>query len=277
MITFLFPRTTTALLSFFMGLLAFLAILIMPSVHAKQLQYLGHPFSDIKRSWRADDYELALDSLIAIKEAQPQSLPKRRGEFSGPVYDRFIAQENFRYQLNIKEGVEQRRAESVRVSVALKEMMRVYFNFKEKKQTYGAEALGLMSYSLRQQAVFFTLTVEHWLTLAEHEAQHPDRLAELNSHKEGAAALLKSGFKYLALEGFFNQKDLEVYALELAHISPELYVHLTLADQLLILEQTKALGKNHSSEQIKETMQTLESNFNTLLDQHRKILKPTEE
>jgi hypothetical protein len=247
--------------------------MLSSNANAKQLQYLGQPFSDIKQSWRADDYEQALKSLKIIKQSEPSLLPKRRGEFTGAVYDRFISEENFRYQLDIKQPIAERREESIKVSIVLKEMMRSYFDFKEKKQAYGAEALGIMSYSLRQQAIFFTLTVEYWLSLPEREQTAPNRLEELNQHKQGAAALLSSAFKYLSLNGFFKRQDLEIYSWELAHITPELFVHLPLAKQQSILIQVENLKDNHESNQVQQAMNKLHSNLKSLTEQHQKLLK----
>ena len=246
--------------------------LVSNTSNAKQLKYLGQPFPDIKQSWRADDYELALDSLITIQKSEPTLLPKRRGEFTGPVYDRFISEENFRYQLDIKEPIEERREESVRVSIVLKEMMRTYFDFKAKKQPYGSEALGIMSFSLRQQAIFFTLTVEHWLQLPRIETQTPERLGELEEHKRGAASLLSSAFKYLSLVGYFGREDLEIYGWELAHIAPELFVHLPMAKQQSIVIQVENLKDNHDYEQVREAMNKLHQNLTKLVEQHQKVM-----
>lgn len=249
-----------------------ITLLLSPLGVAKQLKYLGQPFPDIKSNWRADDYELALDSLITIQKSEPDLLPKRRGEYTGAVYDRFISEDNFRYQLDIKQPVEERREEAVRVSIVLKEMMRTYFDFKAKKQPYGAEALGIVTYSLRQQAIFFTLTVEYWLNLPEVETQTPARLAELKEHKNGAASLLSSAFKYLALVSFFDREELEVYGWELAHISPELFVHLPLAKQQSILFQIENLKDNHDYPQVQEAMTKLHSTFVELIEQHKKTI-----
>ncbi|GLQ31277.1 hypothetical protein [Litoribrevibacter albus] len=260
------------ILSLFQALI-FLAIIFASSVtNAKQLKYLGQPFPDIKQSWRADDYELALDSLITIQKSEPDLLPKRRGEYTGPVYDRFISEDNFRYQLDIKQPIEVRREESVRVSIVLKEMMRTYFDFKAKKQPYGAEALGIVSYSLRQQAIFFTLTVEYWLTLPPQETQSPVKLAELAEYKNGAASLLSSAFKYLALSSFFKRENLEIFGWELAHISPELFVHLPLAKQQSILIQVENLKDSHDYPQVREAMTKLHANLQELIEQHQKIM-----
>ncbi len=259
------------------SLLFFLSAFLSAPATAKQLRYLDQPIPDIKQNWRADDYELALDSLITIKKSQPDLLPKRRGEFTGPVYDRFISEDNFRFQLNIKEPVEVRREEAIRVSIALKEMMRSYFDFKAKKQRYGSEALGIMSYSLRQQAIFFTLTVEYWLTLPQGEATHPDRLMELDEHKRGAASLLSSAFKYLALTGYFDREDLEVYGWELAHITPELFVHLPMAKQQSIVIQVENMMDSHESIQVREAMTKLHPNLKELMEQHNKVLNAAAE
>lgn len=254
--------------------LIFITLIVFSSLSsAKQLKYLGQPFPDIKKSWNADDYELALDSLITIQKSEPDLLPKRRGEFTGAVYDRFISEDNFRYQLDIKQPIEERREESVRVSVVLKEMMRTYFDFKAKKQSYGAEALGIVSYSLRQQAIFFTLTVEYWLGLPQIETKTPTRLAELAEYKNGAASLLSSAFKYLALVSFFKRKDLEVYGWELAHITPELFVHLPLAKQQSILIQVENLRDSHDYPQVQEAMTKLHSNLVELIEQHKKTIE----
>ncbi|GAA3939360.1 hypothetical protein [Litoribacillus peritrichatus] len=250
-----------------------LGLIVSSPVHAKQLKYLDQPFPDIKQNWRADDYELALDSLVTIQKSQPDLLPKRRGEFTGPVYDRFISEDNFRFQLDIKEPVEMRREEAVRVSIALKEMMRTYFDFKAKKQVYGSEALGIMSYSLRQQAIFFTLSVEYWLSLPQEETKQPQRLGELEEHKRGAASLLSSAFKYLALTGYFDREDLEVYGWELAHITPELFVHLPLAKQQSIALQVENLKDDHESHQVVEAMTKLHPNLLELISQHQKVLE----
>lgn len=256
----------------FHTLVLFALLVISPLSSAKQLKYLGQPFPDIKKSWNADDYELALDSLITIQKSEPDLLPKRQGEFTGAVYDRFISEDNFRYQLDIKQPIEERREESIRVSVVLKEMMRTYFDFKAKKQPYGAEALGIVSYSLRQQAIFFTLTVEHWLNLPQIETKTPARLAELAEYKNGAASLLSSAFKYLALVSFFDREDLEIYGWELAHISPELFVHLPLAKQQSILIQVENLRDNHDYPQVQEAMTKLQANLKELVEQHQKVM-----
>ena len=78
----------------------------------------------------------------------------------------------------------------------LKELMRLYFDFRAAKQPYGAEALGLMSYSLREQSILFTLTVEFWMTLSQAEQRNPARLQGMQETKAAAAMLTGSALDY---------------------------------------------------------------------------------
>lgn len=101
-----------------------------------------------------------LAALEKIDKTQANALPRRSGELTGPIYLRLVSEENFKPQLNIYAPLELRQNEAREVLLQLKELMRLYFDFGAKQQPYGAEALGLMTYSMRQQAVLFTLTTE---------------------------------------------------------------------------------------------------------------------
>lgn len=137
-----------------------------------------------------------------------------------------VSEENFRPQLNIYSPLEIRQNEAREVLFKLKELMRLYFDFRAAKQPYGAEALGLMSYSLREQSILFTLTVEFWMTLSQAEQRNPARLQGMQETKAAAAMLTGSALDYLGLTAQFERQDLVLYSAELAKEMPELFIHL---------------------------------------------------
>ncbi|MEM8240122.1 hypothetical protein Q4R49_20715, partial [Morganella morganii subsp. sibonii] len=85
-------------------------------------------------------------------------------------------------------------------------------HFRAAKQPYGAEALGLMSYSLREQSILFTLTVEFWMTLSQAEQRNPARLQGMQETKAAAAMLTGSALDYLGLTAQFERQDLVLYS-----------------------------------------------------------------
>lgn len=65
-------------------------------------------------------------------------MPRRSGEFTGPIYLRMVSAENFKPQLNIYAPLELRQNEARELLFQLKELMRLYFDFNAKLQPYGA-------------------------------------------------------------------------------------------------------------------------------------------
>ncbi|WP_423359151.1 hypothetical protein [Pseudomonas citronellolis] len=239
-----------------------LAILLLvvcrPAAAAgNELFYLGQRVPDIQRTWTSEDYQQLIDALKKIEETQANSLPRRSGEFTGPIYQRMVSEENFRPQMNIYAPLELRQNEAREVLFKLKELMRLYFDFRAAKQPYGAEALGLMSYSLREQAILFNLTVEFWMTLAQSEQRNPVRLKGMQEAKAAAAMLTSSALDYLDLTAQFERQDLVLYSAELAKQLPELFIHLPGETRGQLLARVQAFADKHPYPEVRENMREL--------------------
>ena len=239
-----------------------LAILLLvvcrPAAAAgNELFYLGQRIPDIQRTWTSEDYQQLIDALKKIEETQANSLPRRSGEFTGPIYQRMVSEENFRPQMNIYAPLELRQNEAREVLFKLKELMRLYFDFRAAKQPYGAEALGLMSYSLREQAILFKLTVEFWMTLAQSEQRNPVRLKGMQEAKAAAAMLTSSALDYLDLTAQFERQDLVLYSAELAKQLPELFIHLPGETRGQLLARVQAFADKHPYPEVRENMREL--------------------
>ncbi|PAU65236.1 hypothetical protein [Pseudomonas indica] len=234
--------------------LAFLLLAFLRPLAAADLFYLGQKIPDIDKPWASGDYQLLIDALAKIDTTQANALPRRAGEFTGPIYRRMVSEENFRPQLNIYAPLELRQNEAREVLFRLKELMRLYFDFRAAQQPYGAEALGLMTYSLRQQAVLFTLTVEFWTTLSQTEQSNPVRLQGLLETKAAAAMLTSSALDYLDLTRQFARQDLVLYGAELGKQLPELFVHLRSDVRQELLARLTKLAEQHPYAEVRTSL-----------------------
>lgn len=235
-----------------------LLVICRPAAAAgNELFYLGQRIPDIQRTWTSEDYQQLIDALKKIEETQANSLPRRSGEFTGPIYQRMVSEENFRPQMNIYAPLELRQNEAREVLFKLKELMRLYFDFRAARQPYGAEALGLMSYSLREQAILFNLTVEFWMTLAQSEQRNPVRLKGMQEAKAAAAMLTSSALDYLDLTAQFERQDLVLYSAELAKQLPELFIHLPGETRGQLLARVQAFADKHPYPEVRENMREL--------------------
>ncbi len=237
--------------------LAILLLVWLSPVTAAELFYLGQRIPDIHTPWRSGDYRQLREALEKIDGTQANALPRRSGEFTGPIYQRMVAPENFRPQLNIYAPLELRQNEAREVLFELKELMRLYFDFRARQQPYAAEALGLMTYSLRQQAILFTLTTEFWMTLSQGEQSNPVRLQGLQETKAAAAMLSGSALDYLELTQAFGRDELLLYSAELSQQLPELFVHLPVGVQAQLLARLEGLASGHRYPQVRKDMSTL--------------------
>ncbi|GAC1032526.1 hypothetical protein thsps21_33540 [Pseudomonas sp. No.21] len=237
--------------------LAILLLVLALPAPAAELFYLGQKIPDIQRPWNSHDYQQLIDALDKVDRTQVNALPRRSGEFTGPIYTRMVSEENFKPQLNIYAPLELRQNEAREVLFRLKELMRLYFDFKAAQQPYGAEALGLMSYSMRQQAILFTLTVEFWMTLSESEQSKPVRLQGLQETKEAAAMLTSSALDYLGLTRQFNREDLVLYAAELGKQMPELFIHLRSDVRAQLMARVGELAEKHPYTEVRSSMADL--------------------
>ncbi|SDI37978.1 hypothetical protein SAMN05216189_1004184 [Pseudomonas delhiensis] len=257
-----------------------LAILLLvvcrPAAAAgNELYYLGQRIPDIQRTWTSEDYQQLIDALKKIEETQANSLPRRSGEFTGPIYQRMVSEENFRPQMNIYAPLELRQNEAREVLFKLKELMRLYFDFRAARQPYGAEALGLMSYSLREQAILFNLTVEFWMTLAQSEQRNPVRLKGMQEAKAAAAMLTSSALDYLGLTAQFERQDLVLYSAELAKQLPELFIHLPGETRGQLLARVQAFADKHPYPEVQENMRDLLPVLQAIqADVQRQLAKP---
>lgn len=222
-----------------------------------ELFYLGQRIPDIQRPWTSLDYQQLIDALQVVDKTQTNALPRRSGEFTGPIYLRMVSEDNFRPQLNIYAPLELRQNEAREVLFKLKELMRLYFDFRAAKQPYGAEALGLMSYSLREQAILFNLTVEFWMTLAQSEQRNPVRLKGMQEAKAAAAMLTGSALDYLGLTAQFERQDLVLYSAELAKQMPELFVHLPGEVRGQLLTRIQQFAEQHPYPEVRQNMHDL--------------------
>ena len=234
--------------------LAILLLVLCAPVGAAELFYLGEKIPDVQRPWNSADYRQMIAALEKIDKTQANALPRRSGEFTGPIYLRLVSEENFKPQLNIYAPLELRQNEAREVLLQLKELMRLYFDFGAKQQPYGAEALGLMTYSMRQQAVLFTLTTEFWTTLSPNEQRNPVRLKGLQEAKAAAAMLTSSALDYLQLSKQFSRDDLVLYGAELAKQLPDLFVHLPATARPELLARIEQLAANHSYPQVRSSL-----------------------
>ena len=118
-----------------------LAILLLVSsrLPAAELFYLGQKIPDIQRPWSSGDYRLLIEALDKIDKTQVNALPRRSGEFTGPIYQRMTSPDNFKPQLNIYAPLELRQNEAREVLFQLKELMRLYFDFKHDDVVRTAE------------------------------------------------------------------------------------------------------------------------------------------
>ncbi|NWL78458.1 hypothetical protein DM872_16510 [Pseudomonas taiwanensis] len=237
--------------------LAILLLVFALRAPAAELFYLGQKIPDIQRPWSSADYHQLIQALQKIDTTQVNALPRRSGEFTGPIYTRMVSEANFKPQLNIYAPLELRQNEAREVLFQLKELMRLYFDFKAAQQPYGAEALGLMTYSLRQQAILFTLTVEFWMTLSEKEQTSQIRLQGLQETKAAAAMLASSALDYLGLTRQFNREDLVLYSAELAKQLPELFVHLPADVRGQLLARVAELAEKHRYDEVRANMADL--------------------
>ncbi|WP_137821736.1 hypothetical protein [Pseudomonas sp. D(2018)] len=237
--------------------LAILLLVLALRAPAAELFYLGQKIPDIQRPWASAEYHQLILALQTIDTTQVNALPRRSGEFTGPIYTRMVSEENFKPQLNIYAPLELRQNEAREVLFQLKELMRLYFDFKAAQQPYGAEALGLMTYSLRQQAILFTLTVEFWMTLSEKEQSSPIRLQGLQETKAAAAMLTSSALDYLGLTRQFNREDLVLYSAELGKQLPELFVHLPAEVRGQLLARVADLAEKHPYSEVRGNMADL--------------------
>ena len=237
--------------------LAILLLVLCAPVGAAELFYLGEKIPDVQRPWNSADYRQMLAALEKIDKTQANALPRRSGEYTGPIYLRLVSEENFKPQLNIYAPLELRQNEAREVLLQLKELMRLYFDFGAKQQPYGAEALGLMTYSMRQQAVLFTLTTEFWTTLSPNEQRNPVRLKGLQEAKAAAAMLTSSALDYLQLSKQFSRDDLVLYGAELAKQLPDLFVHLPATARPELLARIEQLAASHSYPQVRSSLSEL--------------------
>lgn len=237
--------------------LAILLLVLSTPLRAAELFYLGEKIPEVQRPWNSADYRQMLAALEKIDKTQANALPRRSGEFTGPIYLRLVSEENFKPQLNIYAPLELRQNEAREVLLQLKELMRLYFDFGAKQQPYGAEALGLMTYSMRQQAVLFTLTTEFWTTLSPNEQRNPVRLKGLQEAKAAAAMLTSSALDYLQLSKQFSRDDLVLYGAELAKQLPDLFVHLPATARPELLARIEQLAASHSYPQVRSSLSEL--------------------
>jgi hypothetical protein len=234
--------------------LAILLWVVARAVPAADLFYLGQKIPDIQKPWSSRDYHQLVEALQTLDKTQANALPRRSGEFTGPIYQRMVSEENFRPQLNIYSPLELRQNEARELLFQLKELMRLYFDFHAVQQPYGAEALGLMTYSLRQQAVLFTLTTEFWMTLSQPEQRNPIRLQGLQDTKEAAAMLTSSALDYLGLTQQFGREELALYAAEISQQMPALFVHLNAQVRPQVLGRIEALAQKHPYSEVRSSM-----------------------
>ncbi|WP_137888751.1 hypothetical protein [Pseudomonas sp. 2FE] len=238
--------------------LAILLLVVARSLPAAELFYLGQKIPDIQKPWSSADYQQLIEALQQIDSTQANALPRRSGEFTGPIYQRMVSEENFRPQLNIYAPLELRQNGAREALFQLKELMRLYFDFRAVQQPYGAEALGLMTYSLRQQAVLFTLTTEFWMTLSQGEQSNPVRLQGLQETKAAAAMLTSSALDYLGLTKQFGREDLLLYAAEIGKQLPELFVHLNAEVRPEILARIAQLIEQHPYAEVRASLAELQ-------------------
>ncbi len=254
--------------------LAILLLVCIP-VHAAELFYLGQRIPDTQKPWRSSDYQQLLEALRKVDETQANALPRRSGEFTGPIYQRMVSPENFRPQLNIYAPLELRQNEAREMLFQLKELMRLYFDFRAKQQPYAAEALGLMSYSLRQQAILFSLTTEFWMTLSQSEQSNSVRLQGLQETKEAAAMLTSGALDYLNLTQAFGRDELLLYSAEVSQQLPELFIHLPVDMQAQLLARIEQISQEHRYPQVRENMASLLPVLSVIHDDvKRKMAEP---
>lgn len=251
------------------ALFALLLLLVLRPLTASELYFLGQPIPDIQKPWTSEDYRRLLETLRKVKGSQADALPRRGGEFTGPLYQRMVSRENFRPQLNIYVSLEQRQEEARQTLLHLRELLRLYLDFKAERQLHASEALGLMSHSLRQQAVLFTLTVEFWMTLSDEERQSPVRLSGLQDTKTAAAQLTRSALDFLEMTQQFGAQELEQYASELASQMPELFVHLPTQARSEVLAHLDRLTKEHPVIGVRQQLGALQPTLLSIEDDMR--------
>lgn len=75
-------------------LLVVLSSLLRP-LSAAELFYLGQKIPAIDSPRNNANYQQLLEALERVDGSQANALPRRGGEFTGPIYQRMVSEENF--------------------------------------------------------------------------------------------------------------------------------------------------------------------------------------
>lgn len=190
------------------------------SPFAKDFEAMGVPLID--QNWEEKEYQLAFDVLDQIYEADKFSLPRMDSEYSGALFKRLTALENFEFLVDKAQNIGNRTIKFEHVKEIPFRTLIYYVEDYEEQERFGKEVL---------ECIFVDLYVYHLgMELYEElEASLGDR-ANTGTFRKGMESLQlefnnKVGLTMNVFENDYyrySERDLLTFANKLYFLLPKI-------------------------------------------------------
>ena len=156
-------------------------------------RFLQMKLPPIHKTWGVTEYENGFRLLDKIHEMDKYSLPRYQSPWSGAIFERLIARENFDYLLDTTINIRIRLEQLKTYSMLPSALLNLYQEYDKDQERFGIEVtqcLLLMAYFTRN-ALLLVQELERWM-LNNYGERSNDSVAQIEkAHLETLMELLK--------------------------------------------------------------------------------------
>jgi hypothetical protein len=202
------------------------------SLGTKDFLDRGVPSPD--RAWSAKDYSAATGALRGLK---PDAYPLRGDPKSGPVFARFVADDNLAFSRNAKMPLDTRLPEAVEALGASRSLAGVYLEAFQKGAPLGPETLALFQYLFSEADAVLDLADAFILTLDPTDPKYAVRMQGAAKVVSGIGEMARGAVMTLAEKTAYSLADLRSFAEGLRSSMPKLVARLDAEHRQEILDE----------------------------------------
>lgn len=199
------------------------------SVDAATFLKMGMPALD--RPWTGHDYEKAFKLLDKIKGLDKYSLPRHQSPYSGAVFNRLVAAENFNFLINSNYDFQSRLQSLEKYAYVPMKLLALYAEPNAPAERFGAEVLAAMELNILLSNNTLLLIYELETLLGENvnrevfDASYREIIKAMDQAVEGLMSIIAEASPR------FDQKLLTNFAESFLERLPQYWPQLSTAGQ----------------------------------------------
>lgn len=207
--------------------------------------YLEKGLPPVDRVWTVGDFRKGQEVLEAACVFSAKHLPRFKSKHSGPVFARFISEENLAPALDESIDLELRISTAMGVFGAMHKLLPLYVRPQSKGERYDEERVEISSLRLKVVRVILKLKQSELDRLAEADPGRPEMEAKLDQLKGALSRIVINSLRDLEPDRRFRKQACITMAGYFNEIVPGVYSRLPERFQKDIAGRVRTLARSY--------------------------------